>query len=68
MYLIVSICAFLVCCEERHELIVFNFTRAVLVDLIDELLDVNGHLEFVLHNVYEALSINETSAISVTSE
>ena len=54
--------------EEWHELIIFNLTWAVFIDLINELFNVDGHLELVLDDVNEALSIDETPAICVTSQ
>ena len=54
--------------EERHELVILNFTIAIFIELPNELLNVNGHLEFILDDFDEALSIYETSTIFVTSK
>jgi hypothetical protein len=49
--------------EQVHELIVLDLAGAVLVDVLDELLNIDGHLELVFDDIDQTLSIDETAAV-----
>ena len=49
--------------KQVTELIIFDFSRAILIDVINQLLNVNGHLEFVFDYPNEFLGVNESFTI-----
>ena len=53
--------------EEVSELIILDLTGTVLVNILNKLLDVDGHFELVLNYIYESLSIDSSITIFLST-
>lgn len=53
--------------EQLLELVEFNLARAILVDLSDQFLDVNRHLELLLDGSDEHVSVDTATTVFVTT-
>ena len=55
------------CAEQLLELIELYLPRPILVDLLDQVLDVDGHLKFVLNNVYQFVSVDRAFSVGLAT-
>ena len=54
--------------EKRHKLVVLDLARAILVNVIDQLLDVDRHLELMLNDFNEARGVNRSLLVGLATE
>jgi len=50
------------------ELVILNLAGTVLIDVVDQLLNVDGHFELLLNDADKFLGVNKTVTIGLTSQ